>query len=168
MRHSTHRFGETLYIPDANGCTAMFLAAKHETVVSSSTIASLHSSFSPEVVNLLQDFLRILSKYCDLDEVGLDMEGRTIIDVATPACKQFLKTIGKKFCLVMVTSEKLRKSDWWILLQKRSRRSTAVLLLTNRMRRMEVTSYSSNTSSVRSWFRATRLGNSWKRVLRAS
>ena len=55
VRHSTHRFGETLYIPDANGCTAMFLAAKHETVVSSSTIASLHSSFSPEVVNLLEN-----------------------------------------------------------------------------------------------------------------
>ena len=33
VRHSTHRFGETLYIADAEGCTAMFLAAKHETVV---------------------------------------------------------------------------------------------------------------------------------------
>ena len=38
VRHSTHRFGETLYITDDDGCTALFIAAQRDTVVSTSNI----------------------------------------------------------------------------------------------------------------------------------
>lgn len=47
------------------------------------------------VVSIFQDCLSVLSKYCNIDIKKTDRWRRSVADVATPICNQFLSQLGK-------------------------------------------------------------------------